>query len=457
MRQAGGGRVPTWVWFDLPFGLVIAVFGLGEATSQGLGYLTDKTLTQCLVAVGMGAAVALHRRSPSTALGVVWATCVLQVLSLIDLMFVDFALVIVAYGVARYGSLATLWASLFSIPAGYVIGIAYVPTRSKDVLNYLGISRLPYAGVRPVLVLTVTAAAPFVLPWLVGFAMRMRDRAVASRAESAREEMARIVAEEQRAQAQRLAVLREEQTRLARDVHDVVGHSLAVILAQAESGHYLPDEDPARLKQTMENIATSARKSLQDVRQILATTGGSNEPAAGGADPAGAAASVGGTAGAAAGADATSDPVRAGDLGQLIDDVREAGVAIHTSVVGTDRPLPPDLAVVAYRVLQEMLTNTIKHGRAGEPVQVVRRWEDGLTIEVTNTSSAAAGDQPAAATPRQEAGGRHGVEGMRQRLAGIGGTLSITQVADTYTASAWLPTAGRTTRCVARVDAGTQS
>ena len=207
--------------------------------------------------------------------------------------------------------------------------------------------------------------------------------------------MARIAAEQQRAQAQRLAVLREEQARLARDVHDVVGHSLAVILAQAESGHYLPDEDPARLKQTMENIATSARKSLQDVRQILATTGGSAEPAAGvalpgAAHPGGGWPAAGGSAASTGDRTRANDPARAGDLGQLINDVREAGVAIHTTVVGCDRPLPPDLAVVAYRVLQEMLTNTIKHGRAGEPVHVARSWGDGLTIEVTNTSGAAA-------------------------------------------------------------------
>ena len=78
----------------------------------------------------------------------------------------------------------------------------------------------------------------------------------------------------QRDQAEEIAQLREEQARLARDVHDVVGHSLAVILAQAESAQYLKDADTTALKQTMANIATSARTSLQDVRQVLTTTGG---------------------------------------------------------------------------------------------------------------------------------------------------------------------------------------
>ena len=74
-------------------------------------------------------------------------------------------------------------------------------------------------------------------------------------------------------QAREIARLREEQAQLARDVHDVVGHSLAVILAQAESAQYLPDDDPEALKKTMARSRTSARSSLQDVRQVLSQPG----------------------------------------------------------------------------------------------------------------------------------------------------------------------------------------
>ena len=90
-------------------------------------------------------------------------------------------------------------------------------------------------------------------------------------------------AEAERDQAAEIARLRDEQTRLAHDVHDVVGHSLAVILAQAESAQFRDDDDTAALKQTMANIATSARGSLEDVRQVLAATSGTAGPA----DPAG--------------------------------------------------------------------------------------------------------------------------------------------------------------------------
>ena len=113
--------------------------------------------------------------------------------------------------------------------------------------------------------------AVLAVPWLAGLALRFQVRAAAlarSRQVAAEDDAARARRETE--QAREIAGLREEQARLARDVHDVVGHSLAVILAQAESAQYLPDDDPAALKQTMATIATSARSSLQDVRQVLA-------------------------------------------------------------------------------------------------------------------------------------------------------------------------------------------
>src|SRR5690606_29784964 len=95
-------------------------------------------------------------------------------------------------------------------------------------------------------------------------------------------EQERQQAEEQRARAEEVARLQEGQTRLARDVHDVVGHSLAVILAQAESAQFLPENDPARLKATFATTADSARESLQSVRRVLSSTAG---PDATEADP----------------------------------------------------------------------------------------------------------------------------------------------------------------------------
>src|SRR5262249_39593032 len=142
-----------------------------------------------------------------------------------------------------------------------------------------------------------------------GLALRFRDRARSAQA-------ARYTAETEAQQAQEIAQLQEAQNRLARDVHDVVGHSLTVILAQAESAQFI--DDTARLKQTMQTIASSARTSLQAVRQVL-------------------------TAGQAATAG------RRGGLDTLIEAVQASGPAIVSSELGEVRPLPPELDAVAYR------------------------------------------------------------------------------------------------------------
>ena len=215
---------------------------------------------------------------------------------------------------------------------------------------------------------------------------------------------------------------------MARDVHDVVGHSLAVILAQAESAQYVEDADSEKLKETMATIATSARTSLQDVRQVLTTTQG-----------------------------ATSSG-RSGSLDSLVDGVRSSGHAVESTVVGLPQPLPPELETVAYRVLQEMLTNAIKHGRRDTPVTVERHWEGELRIEVRNVvavtddatqplraiESDATMPPATPSTPSTTPG--QGVDGMRRRLEAVGGRLDVRRRDEaggaTFTATAWVPVAG---------------
>ena len=196
--------------------------------------------------------------------------------------------------------------------------------------------------------------------------------------------------------------MQEENARLARDVHDVVGHSLAVILAQAEAGQYLPDDDPETLKETLATIPTSARTSLRDVRQVLSATRDRDGP--------------------------DSD-----DLNALIEGVRASGHEVVSTQLGQARPLPPEQAVTAFRVLQEMLTNAMKHGRRGAAVSVLRHWTDGdreavLVIEVRNAAT-----DSGAGSPGQ------GLTGMRQRLAAVGGRLDVRREAEAFTVTAWIP------------------
>ena len=117
--------------------------------------------------------------------------------------------------------------------------------------------------------------------------------------------------------------------------------------------------------------------------------------------------------------------------------MRESGHEVVSSEVGTRQPLPPELDVVAYRVLQEMLTNAIKHGRRDEPVFVERHWEGELRIEVRNVIDAdAAEDAPG-----------QGLDGMRRRLESVGGHFDVRRRDEagvpTFTATAWVPVRSR--------------
>ena len=381
---------------DIALGLAFLVFGVAE-TLRDVTPEPATTVPRLLVAAGMGAAVASHRREAGLSLGLAWFACGIQVVWGFDIMLVEFGVVVVGYGAARYGSTATVWASAMSIPAAYGIAATSVLHRGTEMAALLGITELTVRDVGPAIILATSGAVPLVVPWLIGMVLRLRDWIRVVREERLLAENNRSLAEKGRAQAEEIARAREEQARLARDVHDVVGHSLAVILAQAESATFVSDADPERLRATMATIAGAARSSLGDVRRVLAATPGS----------------------------APLPPP--GDADSLINGVRASGIQVDSRVTGTPRQLPAGHGAIAYRVLQEMLTNALKHGRQGEPVIVERRWNGHLEIEVRNLTDRHAGQ-----------GGR-GVEGMRRRLASLGGILTIETVGDTFVAKACLP------------------
>jgi signal transduction histidine kinase len=410
---------------DLLVGLGVLVVGLVEVWSLFLLPGQDRA-AYLPVVVGFSIACLLSRREPFASLVLVWVTCTLQLLSGTPVIAVEFAVAIVAFGCARWGRAVTVVLSGLSIPAAAAVGYVVAGQDSPGVFRGLALFReirdSAYRFSDTLLVgATILGLLILAVPWLAGLVLRATARARRSEVQTERAEADAARAQHETEQAREIARLQEEQGQLARDVHDVVGHSLAVILAQAESGQYLPDDDPAALKKTMATIASSARSSLQDVRQVLSRPG-------------------------------LPTPARTGAFEQLVEGVRAGGHEVVATEVGTPQPLPPELDVAAHRVVQEMLTNAIKHGRRDRPVYVERHWPEGswdrdLRIEVRNVEEHPQGSadetQPlwASGPPGQ------GLEGMRRRLDSVGGRLDVRRRDEngepTFSATAWVPVSGR--------------
>jgi signal transduction histidine kinase len=412
MTTAGDGWARARPWApDALVGVATFVVAAWEVAHDSSG-ITGGPVNY-LVAAILGVAVGLSRQAPAAALTTSWFLGFAHLVTGVQPLVSEVLLAVVAFGCARWGSTTVVWLSGASIPIGAAVAVAWLdPTVFYDSLRVAGVrglaERAYYSGDSWRVTAGLLGTGLLMAPWLLGLALRFSATSEASRRSQA-------AAEAERDQAEEIARLREEQARLARDVHDVVGHSLAVILAQAESAQYLDDGDTAGLKRTMANIATSARASLEDVRTVLTPTTRTG------------AATV----------------TRQHDLEELVAGVRASGHVVESTVVGTPQPLPPELEVVAYRVLQEMLTNAIKHGRRDQPVLVERHWDGDLRLEVQNAVTA---DQPLDETqpingvPVPPPVGQ-GLDGMRRRLEAVGGRLDVRRRTDpsTFTATAWVP------------------
>jgi len=365
--------------------LAVVAVGLVELTRVG----TVSPGSGVLFVVLVAGAVAAARWAPGPALGVAWTAGFVQLVGGVPVLLAEASLAVVLFAAARWGRTPTVFAAAVSV--GLIPGLAVLGVQTGAIDTGLAgkvLIRLLMSAGPPLRLSGLILPLGILLlgtPFLAGLALRFLSRAQTAQA-------ARQVAEREAQQAHEIARLREAQNRLARDVHDVVGHSLTVILAQAESAQFI--EDPDRLKQTMQTIAASARTSLQDVRQVL-TPG--PEPAA----------------------------VRPGGLDELIETVRASGHPVVSTEVGEVRPLPPELETVAYRVLQEMLTNAIKHGRRDRTVLVERRWPERssgdrmLRLQVRNAVDVSATVSLAVEN------GAQGIPGMRRRLESVGGWLDV--------------------------------
>lgn len=377
----------------------VAGFGGGIAGRSGF-----------LVTIGLTVAVAVRRMSPAVALSVAWLSAVLQMTSGHSIVFSDIGILIVLYATAAYGDRIVRWAGLVSAGVGAVVAALYLSLTAAVNQNYLDV--LSFAITRLALqfvFLAVVSATVLGLSWVLGLLMRTWRNARASR-------RAQAAAELDRARAVEDVVVEQERTRIARDMHDVVAHSLAVVIAQADGARYAKNADPDAVDAALSTIATTARSALADVRVLLAQLRH--------AEPEG------------------PQPTLA-DVDDTVDRLRAAGLDVHLTRDGEITGLGPAQQLAAYRIVQEALTNALRHGDTARPATVEFAWtaggtdgSPGITITVRNSMQKTSGPQTQTGShPRVG----HGLPGMRERASLVGGTLSAEAADGTFVVRAFLP------------------
>jgi signal transduction histidine kinase len=219
-------------------------------------------------------------------------------------------------------------------------------------------------------------------------------------------------AEQHRHDLARIAVA-EERTRIARELHDVVAHSLSVIAVQADAAEAALAKEPGRAAAPMRAIRDSAREALVDMRQLLHLLRAEHD------EP-----DATGDAGRPGEVDALTPARGIDDLPQLIAAMRESGLPLRTEIRPGDA-ISSGVQLAVYRIAQEGLTNVRKHAGVVPTSLLVARDADTLRVEIRNEPRDATPDQDTCPPPYSLSTG-HGLVGLRERVLATGGTLSAT-------------------------------
>ncbi|WP_226531937.1 sensor histidine kinase [Microbacterium paraoxydans] len=363
----------------VPMSLVFYGPGTGNSAIGGVA-----VVAVVFAAVLMFGGVAIGRLAPGLSLAAAWAGAILQMVAGFGPLPIDVAILLVLYATAAWGTRRVLWWGFGSVIVGGVIAALYMV-----VVN--GVAFGTGSGWEKVTtgtLLLVVSLMALGFAWVCGLLWRVVLRARRTRAAQL--------------QAESLAVEEQERVRIARDMHDVVAHSLAVVIAQADGARYAAAAKPEMATEALGTIAQTARGALSDVRMLLTQLrhrqGDGPQPTL-------------------------------ADLEALFAQVRHAGIEPRVTV----DPMPPGeppgaIQLAVYRILQEALTNAIRHGDGAVDVHLA--WlADRVELEVRNTvqRDAAVGV------------GGHGVIGMRERAQLVGGSLQAERRGAQFVVHATLP------------------
>ncbi|MFF0429741.1 sensor histidine kinase [Streptomyces sp. NPDC004520] len=340
----------------------------------------DQPVAYGLVAALFSLVVALRRRAPEKMLLLAVALGLVQLaLGLVPFM-ADFAMLVIIFTVAAHDG--PRWASRLALVGGL----------SASTLSQIRWPMEAPGSDAAKIFFTIIMTVPFALAWVLGDSLRTRRAYFAQLEERA----SRL---EQEREAQAKVAVAAERARIARELHDVVAHNVSVMVVQADGAAYVMDSSPETAKQALETISTTGRQALAEMRRLLGIlrTGEHQE----------------------AGEYVPQPDVR--QIEDLVEQVRGAGLTVDFAIEGSPRPLPSGVELTAYRIVQEALTNTRKHGGpdVGASVRLVY-FDDGLGLLVEDDGRGA----PQEMYEDGGADGRgHGLIGMRERVGMVGGTL----------------------------------
>lgn len=339
--------------------------GLAAVTSPWLILHTDHRLVLWLFQVALTAPLMWRRRHPVAVFAVLSAVAVAQ-LVLADPLLADVSLLVAVFGVALERPPRA------ALGAGVLVEVLVVVASARG--------SLAESWIRSVVGLTGLLAAAL----LLGAVLRVRRAHLAELTERA----ARL--EIERDQQARIAAA-AERTRIAREMHDVIAHSLAVIVTLADAAGAKLAKEPERAAGAVQSIADTAREALGDTRRLLGVLRENT-----------------------AGADLTPQP-GLDQLDALINQLCATGLRATLTRTGDPFPLAPATELTVYRLLQEAGTNTLKHGHDATRFDACLRYSyPTLTIDAV--------DDGTATGPTSGRAG-HGIAGMRERVALYGGTV----------------------------------
>ncbi|MFC8868118.1 sensor histidine kinase [Streptomyces sp. NPDC057148] len=317
------------------------------------------------------------------------------------------------------------WTSAGLIAHMFVLLLLALRVRTRVAVEVLALSALAtyvlqgLIGARNYQPTGQLAVVLFAVVVVLGIALRGRREA---RAELVQQTS--LTAEER---ARR--TLLEERSRIARELHDVVAHHMSVISIQAQVAPHLVENPPDELKENLAGIRENALEALTELRRVLGVLRSEHPDTGEPLDPPDASGKPG-TGTAPHAPQPTLDRIDA-----LVENTRAAGLTVAVEISGTRRPLPPGVELSAYRIVQEALSNVLRHAPGARAWVHLTHLPTGVRVEVVNS--------PPVRRPQPSQGAGHGLLGMRERVAMLGGTLTAHSLPDGgYQVSAFLPADG---------------